>query len=180
MLLGVGLLLGTALAAAAQAPPPAPPSGVLDGLVHDYQTISSSWLERIVPLSERTFALLAALEFAVSGIWWAVGREGLDATAAALLRKFVVLSFLYTLISLFPVWIPSITRGFEAAGQAGSGTTAVNPSQILDLGITIASNIMLSFGSLGFLANPAGNIVSSITAFLVVLAYTAVAAQIYL
>jgi type IV secretion system protein TrbL len=154
--------------------------GVLDGIVRSYQAISSSWLERIAPLAERTFAILAALEFAVSGLWWALGREALDAVLAALLKKFVLLSFLYSLLYLFPFWVPAIFHGFEAAGQAASGTTAVNPSQVLDLGLTIASNMLLSFGSIGFLANPSGNIIASLTALFVVIAFSFIAAQIVL
>jgi type IV secretion system protein TrbL len=172
------LLLLLAAAAGAQTPPAG--EGVLDGVVRSYQTISSSWLERIAPLAERTFAVLAALEFAVSGLWWALGREALDAVLAALLKKFVLLSFLYSLIYLFPFWVPAIFRGFEAAGQAASGSTAVNPSQVLDLGITIASNILLSFGSIGFLANPSGNLIASFTALAVVVAFSLIAAQIVL
>jgi len=153
-------------------------AGVIDGLVRDYQSAAGSWLERIVPMAERTFALLATLELAVSGLWWALGRDGLDAALAALLRKFVLLSFLFSLIYLFPLWVPAITRGFEAAGQSASGTGAVNPAQVLDLGITIASNLLLSFGAVGFLADPTGNLVAAATALLVVLAYAAIAAQI--
>jgi type IV secretion system protein TrbL len=162
-------------AAAAQAPPA---DGVLDGIVRSYQTISSSWLERIAPLAERTFAILATLEFAVSGLWWALGRDALDAVLASLLKKFVLLSFLYSLLYLFPVWVPAIFHGFESAGQIASGTTSVNPSQVLDLGISIASNILLSFGSIGFLANPSGNIIASLTALCVVVAFSFIAAQI--
>jgi type IV secretion system protein TrbL len=152
--------------------------GVIDGLVLDYETAAASWLERIVPLAERTFALLATLELAVSGIWWALGRDGLDSALAALLRKFMLLSFLFSLIYLFPLWVPAITRGFEAAGQSATGTTAVNPAQLLDLGITIASNLLLAVGDAGFLADPTGNLLASATALLVVLAYAGVAAQI--
>jgi type IV secretion system protein TrbL len=154
--------------------------GLLDGLVHDYETYSESWLSRVVPLAQRTFAILAALEFAVSGLWWALGRDSIDEIGASLLRKFIVLSFLYALIYLFPVWVPFLMRGFQTAGQTAAAVNTVNPSQLLDVGLTIASNMLLSFGSLGFLANPAGNIVASITAFFVVLAYTVIAARICL
>jgi type IV secretion system protein TrbL len=164
--------------AASQAP--GPTDGLLDSLVHDYETSSASWLERIAPLAQRTFAILAALEFAVSGLWWALGRDSLDEIGASLLRKFFLLSFLYSLIYLFPLWVPFVTRGFQTAGQTAAGINTVNPSQLLDLGLTIASHMLLSFGSLGFLANPTGNIVASITAFFVVLAYTVIAARICL
>jgi type IV secretion system protein TrbL len=159
---------------------PAPTDGLLDGLVHDYETYSASWLERIAPLAQRTFAILAALEFAVSGIWWALGRDSLDEIGASLLKKFILLSFLFSLIYLFPLWVPFVTRGFQTAGQTAAGVNTLNPSQLLDIGLTIASNMLLSFGSLGFLANPTGNIVASITGFFVVLAYTVIAARICL
>jgi type IV secretion system protein TrbL len=157
---------------------PAGDPGVIDGLVLDYETAASSWLARIVPAAERTFALLATLELAISGIWWALGGESLDAALAALLRKFMLLSFLFSLIYLFPLWVPAITRGFEAAGQAATGTAAVNPAQILDLGITIASNLLLAVGDAGFLADPTGNLLATATALLIVLAFAGVAAQI--
>jgi type IV secretion system protein TrbL len=174
---GAVLLLALLLGSAATAQP-AP--GVLDGLVSSYQTISASWLGRVVPMAQQTFALLATLEFAISGIWWALGRDALDAVLAALLKKFMLLSFLYALLALFPTWVPMIVRGFEQAGQTASGSASINPSELLDDGITIASHILLSFGSLGFLANPSGNLVASLTALAVLIAFALIAAQIVL
>jgi type IV secretion system protein TrbL len=173
------LALFFAVPALSHAQPP-PSDGILDGLVRGYQDLSASWLERIQPLAQRTFALLATLELAVSGLFWAIGREGLDAIAASLLKKFIVLAFLYSLLTLFPFWIPAITNGFQAAGQAASQTSAVNPSQVLDLGGTIASKMLLSFGSLGFMVNPVGVLLASFTSFFVVISFGLIAAQICL
>ncbi|HVR10649.1 MAG TPA: P-type conjugative transfer protein TrbL, partial [Thermoanaerobaculia bacterium] len=166
-------------AAAAHAQPGSP-DGILDGIVRDYQDISSSWLARIQPLAQRTFALLATLELAVSGLFWALGRESLDAIAVSLLRKFIVLAFLFSLLTLFPIWIPTITSGFEAAGQAASATSVVNPSQVLDLGGTIAGRMLISFGALGFLVNPVGVLLATLTTFFVVIAFGLIAAQLCL
>jgi type IV secretion system protein TrbL len=159
---------------------PPPDGGILDSLVRGYQDLSVSWLERIQPLAQRTFAILATLELAVSGLFWAVGREGLDAIAASLLRKFIVLAFLYSLLTLFPFWIPAITNGFQAAGQVASQTSAVNPSQVLDLGATIASKMLLSFGALGFAVNPVGVLLATFTAIFVMISFGLIAAQICL
>jgi type IV secretion system protein TrbL len=173
------LALFFAIPAWSHAQPP-PADGILDGIVRGYQDLSVSWLERIQPLAQRTFAILATLELAVSGLFWAIGREGLDAIAASLLRKFIVLAFLYSLLTLFPFWIPAITNGFQAAGQAASQTSGVNPSQVLDLGGTIASKMLLSFGVLGFAVNPVGVLLASFTSFFVVIAFGLIAAQICL
>jgi type IV secretion system protein TrbL len=173
------LALFFAFPVSSQAQPP-PPDGILDGLIRGYHDLSLSWLERIQPLAQRTFAILATLELAVSGLFWAIGRESLDAIAASLLRKFIVLAFLFSLLTLFPFWIPAITIGFQAAGQAATQTPTVNPSQVLDLGGTIASKMLVSYGVFGFLVNPAGVLLATITSFFVVLSFCLIAAQICL
>jgi type IV secretion system protein TrbL len=173
---GAGLLL-VATAARAQG---APGDGVLDGLVRSYEEIAASWLERIQPLAQHTFAALATLEFAVSGLLWAIRGQSLDAIAAGLLRKFLVLGFFFSLLTLFPLWLPPVTAGFEAAGQAASGSAAVNPSELLDLGGTIASNMLLSLDSQGLLVNPVAVLLGTFTTFFVVLAFGLIAAQLCL
>jgi P-type conjugative transfer protein TrbL len=178
VLLAAGFLCLTLPAwARAQGPPN---DGILDGIVRGYQDQSATWLARIQPLAQRTFALLATLELAVSGLFWALGRESLDAVAAALLRKFIVLAALFSLLTLFQFWIPAITDSFQAAGQTVSATSVVNPSAVLDLGGTIASKMLISFGALGFLVNPVGVLLGSFTAFFVVISFGLIAAQLCL
>jgi type IV secretion system protein TrbL len=177
--LAVAALLLTASSAVAQMPPGAA-DGILDGVVHTYSSASIAWLATVLPIAQRLFAILATLELAVSGLFWAVSRETLDAVAAALLRKFIVLSFLFTLLFEFPLWIPAITRSFEAAGQAASGTTAVNPSLLLDDGIAIGAHMLSAVDDAGLLIHPAGAFVAEATALIVILAYALLAVQLCL
>lgn len=153
-------------------------TGTLDSVVHDYQTISASWLSTLLPLTQRLFAILAAIEFAVSGAIWLLNGRSLDEMLGEFIRKFILIAFLLSLILTFQSWIPKIVEGFEFAGQRASGTPTVNPSAILDMGVTIASNMLLSFGSLGFLANPGGNMLASFTAFLTLIAFSVIAATL--
>jgi type IV secretion system protein TrbL len=166
-------------AAGGQVPAPSP-DGILDGVVQEYGAASLGWLAAVLPMAQRLFAMLATLELAVSGIFWAVGREGLDAVAAALLRKFIVLSFLFTLLFEFPLWLPYVTRGFEAAGQAASGTSTVNPSQILGYGISIGAHMLSAIEDAGLLTHPAGVFVADFTALIVILAYALIAVELCL
>lgn len=158
----------------------ASPDGILDGVVHTYSSASLGWLAAALPLAQRLFAVLATLELAVSGLLWALGREGLDAVAAGLLKKFLVLSFLFTLLFEFPLWLPAVTRSFEAAGQAASGTTTVNPSLLLDDGIAIGAHMLQAIDDAGLLTHPAGALIADLTALLVLLAYALIAAQLCL
>lgn len=171
----LAVLFAAATAAAAQAPPP---DAILDGVVRGYSEASAGWLERVFPFAQRLFALLATLELAVSGLVWALGRDSLDAVAAALLRKFMLLAFLFTLLWQFPLWLPVVTRGFEAAGQAASGTQVVNPSRIFDYGLTIGGHILLAVDDAGVLADPSGVFLGEVTVLIVVLAYALVAVQL--
>ncbi len=123
---GVLVVIGSMAASGAALAQSLPPGGYLDEVVQQYQTASGSWLERLVPMAQRTFAVLAALELAVSGMWWALGREGLDATTAAALRKFILLSFLFSLITLFPLWSGAIVGGFRRRDR---GWSSVMPSK---------------------------------------------------
>src|ERR1700758_1176004 len=132
----------------------ASPDGILDGVVHTYSAAALGWLAAALPLAQRLFAVLATLELAVSGLLWALGREGLDAVAAGLLKKFLVLAFLFTLLFEFPLWLPAVTRSFEAAGQAASGTTTVNPSLLLDDGIAIGAHMLHAIDDAGPLPRP--------------------------
>jgi type IV secretion system protein TrbL len=163
--------------AAAQAPSP---DAILDGVVRGYTEASAGWLERIFPIAQRLFAVLATLEFAVSGLFWAVGRDALDAIALSLLRKFMLLAFVFALIWQFPLWLPVVTRSFETAGQTASGIAAVNPSQIFDYGLTIGGNILAAVDDAGVLTHPAGVLLGDLTVLIVILAYALIAVQLCL
>jgi type IV secretion system protein TrbL len=184
-LCATGLLLAAATAHAQPAPPApsgnaANADGILDGVVQTYGAASIAWLATVLPLAQRLFALLATLELAISGLFWAIGRDSLDAVAAALLRKFIVLAFLFTLLFEFPLWLPAVTRSFEAAGQAASGTATVNPSLLLDDGIAIGAHMLSAIDDAGLLTHPGGALVADLTALIVILAYALIAVQLCL
>lgn len=170
VVLGVVLLLGFGAPAEGQ---------TLDRIVTRYQLESSTWLERMLPVAQATFALLAALELAVSGILWGLRRTSFDQILGAAIPKFLLLSFLFTLISAFPLFLPYITRGFEWAGQTASGSSAVNPTEVLDLGIEISTEVLHALPAIsGY--HVVGIVVTTVSALLILLAYAAIAAQLVL
>jgi type IV secretion system protein TrbL len=174
------LLLAPLLAPPLAAQPAAAADGILDGVVQQYGEASGIWLARVLPLAQKTFGILAALELAASFLFIALGGEGLDAAVVKLLKKFIVMSFCYALLVEFPLWLPNLFAGFEAAGQTAAATFSLSPSGILDLGIAIASDIMVAHQDTGFLTHPVGALVGTATALLVLLAYAFIAAQICL
>jgi type IV secretion system protein TrbL len=153
---------------------------VLDDVRGAYDTASTQWLNRLLPVAQHTFAGLAIVELAVSALLWGLRRTSLEEICANFLLKFLVLSFCYTLITFFPFWVPAITHGFETAGQIASGTTTVNPTQILEYGEQLSLDLLLAANDFGLLTHPSASLVSTLVAFLVWLSYAMIAVQLLL
>lgn len=154
---------------------------VLDGIANQYRDASRLWRPRLVPIAQQLFMLLASIEFAVSGLVWALRHDRLDDIAAKFLLKFTLTAFLLALITSFTFWIPPIVNGFAVAGErAIANTGTVSPSGIIDIGRETSLSILSSLDVGAMLSNPAMAIYGAIAAFVVALAYTAIAAQLVL
>lgn len=173
-------LLGlvVAIPALAQAPAEQP---VLDGIATQYRDAARLWRPRLIPIAQRLFMLLASIEFALSGMIWALRRDSLDDIAAKFLLKFTLVAFLLALITSFTYWIPPIVNGFAAAGERaiGAGGT-VSPSGVIDIGRETSLSILEALDAGVMLSNPAMAVYGAIAALIVALAYTAIAAQLVL
>jgi type IV secretion system protein TrbL len=160
--------------------PAAAHAQVFDDVKNAYDTASSQWLNRLLPVAQSTFAGLAILELAVSALLWGLRRTSIEDICANFLLKFLLLSFCYTLITFFPLWVPAITHGFETAGQIASGSTTVNPTQVLEDGEQLSLNILLAANDFGLFTHPSASLVSILIAFLVWLSFAMIAVQLLL
>jgi type IV secretion system protein TrbL len=124
--------------------------------------------------------VLAGLEFAISGAVWMLRRDSLDDIAAKFLLKFALLAFLLTLISSFTFWFPPIMNGFATAGERAIGTGVVTPSEIVDIGRATAMKVLSTLDAGVMLRDPAMAIYGALSAFVLSLAYIAIAAQMLL
>jgi type IV secretion system protein TrbL len=168
--------------ASAQAPAVSPQEApVLDGIRDTYRNAARGWLPRLVPVAQRLFVVLAGIEFALSGAVWALKRESLDEVAGKFLLKFTLVAFLLALITSFQYWIPPLVNGFAAAGERAIGrTTTVNPSEVIDIGRENSMLIMRSLHMSTMLQDPAMAMYAALSAFILALAFMAVAAQLTL
>jgi type IV secretion system protein TrbL len=174
-----GRFAGVSLAVAASLLAASPLAAqAMDDVVRDYSQVSSAWLTHIQGVALGLFATLAVIELAITGIRLALDHSG--SVLGPLLTRFLLLAFGFVLLSQFPLWLPRITQGFADAGKAASGTTALSPSTVLDVGIRLCSNILTSLGSAGLLANPAGNLVGALLSLIVLLIFALIAAQLVL
>ncbi|MBX6330905.1 MAG: P-type conjugative transfer protein TrbL [Gemmatimonadaceae bacterium] len=128
---------------------------ILDRTQDAYRVTARQWLGPLSAIARRLFVLLATLEIAVSGLWYALRRESPDEIAARFLLKFIMLAVVLLLITSAGTWLPPIVNGFARAGEIGSGSAfTIGPSGIVDLGLNLAlhkidlSGLPFSFGSI--------------------------------
>ena len=178
--LAVALVVIAAIAhpAAGQGAQNAP---ILDGIRDTYRSAARGWLPRLIPVAQRLFVVLAGIEFALSGAVWMLRKEALDDVAAKFLLKFTLVAFLLTVITSFQYWITPIVNGFAAAGETAIGrSTTVSPSDVIDIGRENAMVILNSLHLSVFLQDPAMAVYAALCAFLLVLCFMAIAAQLTL
>lgn len=175
------VVLCVATTAHAQSTTPPADTPVLDGIATQYRDAARLWRPRLVPIAQRLFMLLAGIEFAVSGLVWAVRRESLDEIAAKFLLKFTLIAFLLAILTGFTFWLPPLVNGFAAAGEQAIGASAtISPSAVIDIGRETSLTILQTLDAGAMLRDPAMAVYAALSALLVGLCYVAVAAQLVL
>jgi P-type conjugative transfer protein TrbL len=179
---GALLLMAGAGTLWAQAVAPTDPNApILGTITESYRLAAQIWLARLVPVAQQTFVVLAGLEVAVSGLIYGLKRQSIDELASRFVLRFGLLAFLFSLITSFPLWVPKVVAGFATAGELAIGAQgAVNPSDVIDLGVTIAGKMLSSFDVAGVLRDPVMAIFGAICAAVVLFSYVLVAAQLVL
>lgn len=171
----VGLSLVVVAVGAAQRTPSGP---VLDNIADTYHTASRTWLTRLLPVAQRTFSVLATLELMISGMIWTLRRDAFDEVAGRFLLKFIVMSFMLTLITSFNYWVPTIVTGFAAAGEQAANVRGLSPSGILDIGWSVSATMLHSISLSNAFWNPVTSVFVALLAFGIWIAFVAVAAQL--
>jgi type IV secretion system protein TrbL len=171
--------VGLAVASTLYAQVATPPDGVLDGIANSYQVASQDWLARLTPIAQKTFVVLAAIEFAISGVIYGLRRDSLDDIAGRFILKFCLISGLLAVVTSYSYWVPPIVSGFATAGEQAIGQNGiVGPSEVVDVGASLAGNMLLSFEAGGILMHPVSTLVGGLEALIVVVAYVLIAAAL--
>lgn len=151
---------------------------VTEDLTDEFRLAAGVWTDRLRPLAQRTFALLAGIEFAVSAIVWGLRRESFDEAVGQFFLKCAVLSFLFMCLTFFDDWIPAILQSFVLAGQTAAGTPELNPTRVLELGLELYGKMMDKVAGWGMLVSPAESFAAVFGGFVVLLSFGVIAAQL--
>lgn len=151
--------------------------GILDQVTQEFLTAFRSDSHAITAAAKSLFFKLALIQLTVSALWMALTGESLQ----RLLIRFVQLSasfgVFYACIKTGGQWIPDIINGFIELGQTG-GVSSVDPSSVVDQGLSLAGALLQAFFNWGLLAHPFVSLVGAIVCIAIVILYGLLAAEL--
>src|SRR5919198_2959463 len=153
-------------------------STILNDIVRDYESITAAWFTALFPIARAVFWTLVLIELIWSAVWWVVDREDGLGVIAALLRKVLAVGFFYALLLNGGTWIRAAIQGFSQAGSTASGLADLSPTGFFDQGLALANKILNAVEGLGILEAVFPSLVAALTAFVVVVSFAIIAAQL--
>lgn len=122
---------------------------LLTELLQDFASVITLGYGRLLPDAMSLLSILATLEIAFAGIWWALG-DG-QKIEVELLRKIIQIGFFVWVVTNYQWLVEVIIGGFihvgETAGGHTTGNLLSNPSAIADYGFKVTKPIFEMAGS---------------------------------
>lgn len=118
--------------------------GILDSVLAQYVTSTSTWMNLSQGFANHIFMALGGLDIAWWGIKNLLKKNDLVDYLTGFTLKIVSIFFFYGIIVNSPTWIPMITNTFMFMGGqiAGGGAANATPSSLMWLGAQTADSIL--------------------------------------
>lgn len=141
----------------------------LDALRHDTGIINVA--------ATRVFYYLAVIQLSFTTLWMVVGGESLQRFLGKLVQLAFSFGFFYALIQHGGHWIPDLLNGFIDIGKS-AGVQSLNPSAIIEQGISISGAIFNAFAGWGALKHLFVAMIGSVVCISVLIIYGFIAAEL--
>lgn len=157
-------------------------TGILTNLSHQFLGVFSLGYSNLLPDARHLLWLLATLEIALAGLWWAFD-DG-QKIEKALLIKIMQIGFFVWVISNYRWLLDTILYGFIVTGTKAGGATHTrlleDPSLIVDYGFAATDPIFKHLKNHYLAAGLPDLVLSGLAGLLILLAYFAIAATAFI
>lgn len=124
-------------------------NNVLDTVINTYRTTVGGWTATLISYATRLFWLLAAIELAWSGAKLALEGADLQQLVSELVRRILYIGIFFWFLANGATFSTNVIDSFRQAAGDASGFATANPSDVIDIGIDIAIQIMDSMSVWG-------------------------------
>ncbi len=131
-------------------------NNVLDSIIDIYRATANSWRGPIVDAATRLFWILVGIDFIWTGINLGLQKADLSQIVAEIIKRIMVIGFFYALLINSGAWTGAIVDSFRglavnANASAAGLTGGISPSNIFDIGLRIANDLLeqVTFSEIG-------------------------------
>jgi type IV secretion system protein TrbL len=152
-------------------------AGILDQVTDQFLTALKNDGAIIQQAAEKLFGYLVVIQLSISALWMTLAGESLQNFLTKMVQMAFVFGFFYALIQYASEWMPAVLNGFIRLGQE-AGVKALDPSSIVDQGVSIASGIVKGLMGWGLLSHPFVSILGAIVCISIIVIYGLMAAEL--
>nr|AAP82055.1 putative mating pair formation protein [Stenotrophomonas maltophilia] len=152
------------------------PTASFDGLLQLVQQTSAAWGPKLQGYAVKLFWLLATIQFTWSMGMLAFKSPDFGELFGELFRQVMVIGFWFAFLMFSVEWNTAIIDSFREAGAAAAGSSkALVPSDMFSLAVDFATKIAQSGAGLVSPMNPFAQVLTSISAIIVLLCFAFIA-----
>lgn len=151
--------------------------GTLDQVTQQFLTAFRNDTGLIAQAAKGLFFKLAIIQLTISFLWMSLAGESLQRLLIRFVQIGAVFGCFYACIEYGSIWIPDVINGFIELGQR-SGVMSIDPSSIVDQGLSIAGAILHAFFGWGLLGHPFVSFVGVVVCISVAIIYALLAAEL--
>lgn len=152
---------------------------LFDALVSGTESKSAGWQAKVIEIGKNTFTLLAIIEFAWAALYWAFQKDNLSSLSVEIIKKIMLISFFYLLLTKGPDYAQIIIKSFSQVGSEAMAIPTLTTDKIIATGLAAVDQLWKHcptgfFSILGALDRI---IMAAFATVIVIIAFVIVAAQ---
>lgn len=152
-------------------------TGILDQVTSEFMQALRQDGSAIQAAAHHLFYYLCVIQLSFTALWMVLSGESLHHLMVRLVQLTFTFGFFYGLIELGGTWIPDLLNGFIQVGQSG-GVQSLDPSSIIDQGVSIAGGIFNGFFNWGLLGHPFVSLIGAAICVTILIIYAFIAAEL--
>ena len=152
---------------------------IFDTMTQEYLQATQAWFSQVESAGMHLMVILIVIQMSLKISKNIITGEGNAAgMMVTTIKHLVILSILYYLITNAGTLLPELFNSFSQLGIAGSNITSLDPSSVVNEGLTIASAIIQGFSSYGVLTDIAFAFFGVFCCIAIVICYGLIAADL--
>lgn len=152
-------------------------TGILDQVTQQFMNALERDGNIIQQAGEHLFYYFCIIQLSITALWMVLTGESLQRLVSRMVQLAFSFGFFFGLIQLGGQWVPDLLNGFIEIGQQG-GVQSLDPSSIINQGVSISGAIFHGFFNWGLLSHPFVSLIGAAVCIALLILYAFIAAEL--